>query len=184
MNIAHRGKYPQLLDTLKLKVGAEIGVQYGHFSGHILANSGVSRLYSIDPWKAYSPQDYDDMTNADQRAQDSRYLCTVSQLFQYGDRSVVMRMTSKDAAEALQDNILDFVYIDANHSFDACSEDIRLWWPKVRPGGLISGHDYVDGKFREGDFGVKSAVDEFVEKHGLKLYVTEEKWPTWYATKE
>ena len=34
-------------------------------------------------------------------------------------------------------------YIDARHDYCGCSEDIQNWWPKVKPGGIMAGHDYV-----------------------------------------
>jgi len=183
MKIAHRSNYPHLLDALKLKVGVEVGVQYGLFSDHILHHSSIDTLYSVDPWMMFSQEDYQDMGNVTQREQDSRYLYAVTQLRRHQYRSVIVRRTSEEAATILADHMMDFVYIDANHSYEQCRHDLELWWPKLRPGGLFSGHDYVDGKFSAGDFGVKSAVDEFVGREQLKLYVTDEEWPTWYALK-
>jgi hypothetical protein len=58
--------------------------------------------------------------------------------------------------------------------------------PKVRIGGLISGDDYFDGTLKIGEFGVKSAVDEFVAKHGyeLKFEATKNKLHSWYFVKD
>jgi predicted O-methyltransferase YrrM len=60
--------------------------------------------------------------------------------------------------------MLDFVFIDADHSYEGCKADIEAWFPKVKPGGLLSGHDYDNPDFPE--FGVKRAVDEFAARHG------------------
>ena len=62
-------------------------------------------------------------------------------------------MTSLEAAKQFEDNSLDFVYIDACHQYDDVVEDIKLWEPKVRPGGWIGGHDFADWKIE-----VKNAV--------------------------
>ena len=94
-----------------------------------------------------------------------------------------MRMTSEEAVKHFGDHSLDFVFIDANHSYEAVRGDIRFWWPKVKPGGICAGHDYLDGEIAEGTFGVKKAVDEFVQSHQLTLFVIGEKWPTWYVQK-
>jgi Methyltransferase domain len=56
------------------------------------------------------------------------------------------RMTSVEAAATYADNSLDFVWLDADHSYRAVSEDIRAWQPKIRPGGWLGGHDH---SFRE-----------------------------------
>jgi hypothetical protein len=67
----------------------------------------------------------------------------------------VMKERSVDAAEYFTDGYFDFVYIDADHSYESVLTDIRAWLPKVRDGGMIAGHDYV-----ESQPGVKKAVHE------------------------
>ena len=79
-------------------------------------------------------------------------------------------LDSLEAAETTQDESLDFVYIDADHSYKSCMLDIIAWESKVRHGGIISGHDYFDD-FENG-FGVKSAVDRL---YGEDIHVTDEK---------
>jgi predicted O-methyltransferase YrrM len=76
-------------------------------------------------------------------------------------RLTAHRRPSADAAREFDDQSLDFVFIDARHTYEAASEDLAAWWPKVRPGGLIAGHDYTNSP------GVRAAVDEFVARHGL-----------------
>jgi len=48
---------------------------------------------------------------------------------------------------------LDFVYLDAAHDYDNVKLDIKCWYPKVREGGILGGHDIIDE-------GVKKAVNE------------------------
>jgi predicted O-methyltransferase YrrM len=57
------------------------------------------------------------------------------------DTVCTMVMTSKQAAKAIKDESLDLVFIDGNHGYSAVKEDIELWYPKVRQGGILSGHD-------------------------------------------
>ena len=64
------------------------------------------------------------------------------------------RMTSLEGAAMFFDNTLDFVFIDAAHDYQSVKEDIGAWYPKVKEGGVISGHDYPEWE------GVKKAVDE------------------------
>ena len=73
------------------------------------------------------------------------------------------------------DESLDFIYIDADHSYNAVKGDLAHAWRLVRPGGFIAGHDYsLSDKCVNADyyqyFGVKSAVDEFLAAHGRSLY--------------
>jgi len=76
-------------------------------------------------------------------------------------RLAVHRRPSVEAARGFADRSLDFVFIDACHTYAAVRDDLAAWWPKVKPGGLIAGHDYTNWP------GVKVAVDEFVASQGL-----------------
>jgi len=66
---------------------------------------------------------------------------------------------------------LDFVYIDADHSYKSVKEDINAWAPKVREGGIVAGHDYY--LTRAGNIGVIAAVNEYVKEHGYSLQLTD-----------
>ena len=52
------------------------------------------------------------------------------------------RMTTNEAARLFEDESLDAVFIDADHSYEAVKLDIQNWMPKVRKGGILAGHDY------------------------------------------
>ena len=54
----------------------------------------------------------------------------------------IIRKTSAEAVKDFEDRSLDFVYIDADHTFGHVAMDLMLWAPKVRKYGIISGHDY------------------------------------------
>ena len=70
-----------------------------------------------------------------------------------------IRLPSTKAARCFDDGELDFVFIDAEHSYEAVKADIEAWWRKLRRGGLLIGHDYDPARFP----GVCRAVDEFAE---------------------
>ena len=129
--------------------GAEIGVFRGWYSNFILKYSKLSKLYSIDIWEG--------------SLQEKRYRIVYNTFNKkYKNRSKILRMSSREASKLFKPKTLDFVYIDANHSYEACKEDIDLWWSKVKNGGIFSGDDYEDST--EKNWGVKKAVDEFAEK--------------------
>ena len=67
-----------------------------------------------------------------------------------------IRMDSINASKMYKDNSIDFVFIDASHEYDNVKADISAWFPKVKIGGIIAGHDY-NGNWEE----VVKAVDEF-----------------------
>ena len=86
-------------------------------------------------------------------------------------------MTSKRAAEQLfEDGELDFVYLDGNHEEPFVTEDINLWWPKIKSGGLLAGHDVVC--VNEVNHGwsqyIQPAVFKFAESQGLDVYFISE----------
>lgn len=63
---------------------------------------------------------------------------------------------SPEAAESYEDDSLDFVWIDALHTYEHCRADILAWLPKIRDGGYIGGHDYAE------ENGIARAVDELL----------------------
>ena len=74
-------------------------------------------------------------------------------------------MTSVEACELFDDNYFDWIFIDANHDYPYIKENLEIWTPKVKIGGIVSGHDYNNGKW----VGIKKAVDEFVPKDKLNV---------------
>ena len=184
-HITTRDQLPHLLKGLNLNgMGAEVGVREGEYSEMILAGSNLSILYSIDSWTEFNQKEYKDIANVSQKLQDYRYLKTIIRLMKFRNRSVCLRMKSEEAVKLFKDNSLDFIYLDANHSYKNCKLDITIWWPKLKKGGLFAGHDYLNGNLPAGIFGVKKAVDEFVGREKLKLFTTKEKkYPSWYLIK-
>lgn len=73
-----------------------------------------------------------------------------------------MHTTSVDAAATFADNSLDFVFIDADHSYENVKQDINAWLPKVRLGGILAGHDYFQYDTGIPHPGVQTAVDELL----------------------
>ena len=53
--------------------------------------------------------------------------------------------------------------------YDAVCADLAAWWPKIRPGGLLTGHDYDIYLDTTGEWGVRRAVDEFAEREHRKI---------------
>jgi hypothetical protein len=174
MEITTREQFGHLAQTFfKRGIGAEIGVERGNFSRLILSQYQGS-LIAVDMW-------------------DHEEIYATAQKNLATHRCTMFKESSVDAAKQFSDELLDFVYIDADHDYKSCKEDLEAWFPKVRHGGLVAGHDYLNWSKDEGagcEFGVKAAVDEFCVKHGYKLYVTtDDYWegnpyPTWYFAKE
>lgn len=181
-----RTELPHLLNARGLVGDAvEIGVKRGRYSEHLLRRWRGRRLISIDPWAEAAPDEYVDRANVEQDVHERYYAETRARLARFGPRSEIWRTTSVEAAARIPDASLDFVYIDARHDYDSVREDVLAWLPKVRPGGILAGHDYADGRFVQGDFGVKRAVDEIAAERGLAVHATDgrpraiEIFPSW-----
>ena len=138
-----RDDLPAFFKEMGYKVGVEIGVYKGEFT-KILLDGGL-KIYGVDPWKAYG--NYTTSKNLDkfQVRQDFLYAHTQRYLKEYLDNGQceLIRKTSMDAIEDFEDHSIDFVYIDGHHGFRYVAEDLVEWSRKVRPGGVVSGHDYA-----------------------------------------
>jgi hypothetical protein len=136
----HRNELPGFLVAQGYKVGAEIGVFKGEFTKKFL-RAGL-RMYAIDPWQSFTGQG---RTQHKQEIQDGLLEETKRRLAPYlGKRCRIIRKTSMDAIKSFKPNSLDFVYIDGCHEFPYVAQDIYEWNKIVRPGGIISGHDYFN----------------------------------------
>jgi len=81
------------------------------------------------------------------------------------DRITVHKSDSYAATAAFPHATLGLCFIDADHSFEGVTRDLESWWPKVRPGGVLAGHDYSSSRRHS----VIPAVDAFVESENLRL---------------
>ncbi len=176
--VRFREQLPYALNALGLRGrGAEVGVRKGEFSEWLLSHWQGAELVSIDPWHEADARGYRDIANAS-RDEHVRFRAeTEGRLLRFGSRSSIWRLTSREAADRIESASLDFVYIDARHDEPSVSEDLELWWPKVVPGGILAGHDYIDGELAAGTFGVRSAVDRFAVERRTSVHVTTGDWP-------
>lgn len=143
--------------------GAEIGVFTGALSAALLERPDLS-LIMVDSWAGADKTSYigdsgDFHASLTQEQQDNNLELTKAHTAFAGNRASILRKESLEASKDIPDGSLDFVFIDADHSYEGCRADIAAWLPKLKPGGLLSGHDYDNPDFEK--FGVKRAVDEF-----------------------
>ncbi|MEZ2238927.1 FkbM family methyltransferase [Microcoleus sp.] len=166
---------PELIQKFNLKVGAEIGVAFGGHSEAMLSNTNLELLYGIDSYK--HSDSYDDPMNLPQADFDILCETTKNRLAVFGDRFKLIRSNSQQAVRQI-DGLLDFVYIDAEHSYQGVWQDLCTWYSKIRVGGLISGHDYEHIAFP----GVKQAIDEFFRRLNWQVHLEGE--GVWWVEKQ
>lgn len=167
--------FSKVINQYKLNKGVEIGVAFGGHSEAILKQTNIEKLYSVDRYE-HDPN-YEDPLNYDQDVFDELYLSVKKRLEIFGDRCELVRLDSIQAANSLPDQ-LDFVYIDADHSYNGVARDLKLWTKKIREGGIIGGHDYRHVNFP----GVKFAIDEFFSRFNWKIH--EEGEGVWWVEKK
>lgn len=174
--IAHRDNLGTLLNTLGLTgEGAEIGVLRGEFSRQILRQWKGKKLYMVDCWQAQDKTVYVDTNNVSdaynlfnmQVARTKVYKETFDE-----NKFELIRGFSVPVSQQFTDSQLDFIYIDARHDYEGVLEDLEAWYPKVKSGGIISGHDYIMPEHREhvnkfGKFEVNEALHQFIQKHDI-----------------
>jgi len=143
--------------------GAEIGVLRGKLSAYLLAARPDLRLRMVDPWLQWpknsryeqSPAVY---AHTAQATWDRWHADAFRRTDFAAGRRTIMRAPSLEAAAQVPDRSLDFAFVDGDHTYEGCIEDIRAWLPKVKHGGLLCGHDIELGENPK--WGVKRAVDE------------------------
>jgi len=161
---------PRTFDTIGLKGSNLVGVEVGVFrGGHAadLLNRGnlVKKLHLVD---SYTPYSEDNLTPILARAEQIAH----ARLKATGKEVVWHRKSSQEAAWDFPEQV-DFVYIDAEHTYEAVYRDIRDWYGHVKKGGIIGGHDYSTGWS-----GVVRAVDEWAAENKL---VVHHQHPDWWV---
>lgn len=132
----------------------EVGVMLGNHAATLLARN-PGRLHLVDTWSFERGA----TRMAPGMSGEDAFLA-VRERFAGDERVRIHRRRSVDAAAQFAEQSLDFVYIDANHAFHEVVRDLAAWFPRVRIGGILSGHDYLlAGSDRT--YAVHLAVDRF-----------------------
>ncbi len=115
---------------------AEIGSYIGESTEIFAQNFSDSTIHCIDPWQ--SGYDQLDLASLDMDNVEFEF---DRRMKQYSN-IVKIKKTSVDASVNFENEYFDFVYIDANHTYNAVKEDIQTWLPKIKINGYIGFHDY------------------------------------------
>jgi len=185
-----RLEFPEFFKSLGYKKGIEIGTYKAEYTVEF-AKAGLE-IYTVDPWMIY--RDYSNPKG--QARLDFQYEHSCRVLKPYPNAHVI-RATSMDALSEFEDGSLDFVYIDGNHIFKNVAEDLWEWSRKVRKGGIVAGHDYLDPQPGR-PFSVchvRPLLNAFIEIYDIKNYwvtsgrkqetgVARDLWKSWFWFKD
>ena len=139
-------------------VWVEIGVRFANNAKWVLENLDISKIYLIDPFceLPYLQQHF-----SAEKAKENKQIAH-EKLKQYEDKIVWLEDFSQNVHQKIDDDSVDILYIDGEHSYDAVSLDLQLFYSKVKKGGLVIGDDYNES-------GVRQAIKEFA-RYNLSGY--------------
>lgn len=161
--------------------GVEVGVQAGVFSRIILRAWPQGLLLGVDPYREFPKSIYDEGpggASLDQAGHDRMCLCMLKAMKSFGPaRFQLIREASPDVTRQLT-GPFDFVYLDGNHAYEHVRAELQAWWPLVKEGGILGGHDYCDR------FGVKQAVEEWRGGNPVDVTDRDGLYASWFVWKK
>mmetsp|Transcript_27926 Transcript_27926/g.64886 ORF Transcript_27926/g.64886 Transcript_27926/m.64886 type:complete len:409 (+) Transcript_27926:105-1331(+) len=186
--LRRRTSFGQFLESAQPGgLGVILGVGRGEFALRLLSDWRTSQgIFLIDPF-IHIWRGYDDPDNLSDREHQLVFEDLRSRLQPFEGRFVLTRDFSYSFAEVYRREMASagpptFIYIDANHAEQAVTKDLELWWPLLQPGGVMAGSTYADDS---GLVRVKTAVDRFATRHGVKVYLTHDDVPpSWFFFKQ
>lgn len=149
---------------------AEIGVLYGDFSKMIYSKFTPIELVLIDPFKQNEKYYHDGLNYLLTAYSTQKDYESVLKKFENIHTVVINRCYSYEAVKGYENSFFDFIYHDASHLYEDIKRDLNDWLPKLIPGGLMCGHDYIQHE----SFGVIQAVDEFCKEHNFEMIILNE----------
>lgn len=132
-------------------IGAEIGVDVGAHAEAMLAHCSIAQLHLIDIW-----------ANKERKGYCTGRLNTKG----YMHRVDYIDSDSLKAANKFTDSFFDFLYFDQLHDYKSVFEDLKHWWQKLKPGGVLGYRNYAESNGE-----LKRAIDEFVKANNLKTEI-------------
>jgi len=167
-----REDLPDFFKEMGFKKGVEIGVSWAqNIIGYCKAGF---EIYGVDPWKDSEDNIYRRIISLDRKHRqtiDDIYAYAVERTEKYPNCKLIRKL-SMDAIHDFPDRSLDFVYIDGNHGFGYVAMDISKWASKIKKGGVIAGHDYIDTLKPRNYRHVRYVIDAYAKANDFqKFYV-------------
>jgi hypothetical protein len=158
-------------------IGAEIGVYRGDFTPDLIRVTEARHVHLIDPWwtlrESYDEQWFE--------TSDTREAYELAQLRLAGQPVTFHVADDRDVLPTFPDHYFDWVYLDSSHRYDDTVEELELLRMKLKPSGVLAGHDWFEDP-THGQYGVVPAVREFCERHGWQLGPLDtifDQWSIW-----
>ena len=120
-----------------LNIGAELGVRRGELTTSLLYHNPQLSMVSVDLWN-----DHEDIVESHSHDSNYEQFIRILEENKISERCKIIRKLTTEACDDIEDESLDFIYVDATHTSEAVSKDLTCWIPKVKESGFICGHDY------------------------------------------
>jgi len=167
-----RRAFGRLCTKRKYEIGVEVGVLRGTFSEFLLKNTDLKKLYCVDLWD-------EEHSCEEEISAEEIFKEAAKRLSAYGDRVTILRYESVLAARLFEDKSIDFIYIDADHSYSAVVTDLQEWMPKVRIGGMLAGHDFQDvGRTKQVSKALETVIGDSIPIHTTRESICASWWIT------
>jgi predicted O-methyltransferase YrrM len=165
-----------------VEVGSWKGKSASYMATCVANSQNKINFYAVDTWKG----SLDESAHVDDIdiINDTLFETFLKNIEPVKDYVVPIRKPSIEAAKDFEDESLDFIFLDASHTFKDVTDDLNSWYPKCKKGGLIGGDDYWWGEEKEKDGGVTRAVNEFIEQcENQELYIDSYRVGWWHWKK-
>ena len=143
-------------------VVAEIGVFQGGNALRLLSLP-LEKLYLIDPYKSYNQYESEKIAYVQKQLDEAKEMMMARvSAHPLRHKVEIIINDSVKASANFPDRFFDYVYIDGNHSYPSVTSDLNAWYPKVKRGRFLAGHDYITEA-------TARAVNDFSVANGLKV---------------
>lgn len=164
VSIFEKGKF--------VEVGSWLGKSAAFMAVEIKNSNKNINFYCVDTWGGSIEHEFDERI-----INDTLYNSFLKNIEPVKDYINPIRKSSEEASKDFEDNSLDFIFIDAGHSYEDVINDLNKWYPKLKENGIIAGHD-----FSQAWPGVIMAVNEWANKNNIIFSLTEQS--CWIAKKQ
>lgn len=150
-----------------LGIGAEVGCAWGSFAKIVLSQWIGKQYYMIDPWTVLPIDQYKESQS---QTDYDNWRIQCEEMASKDKRITLVNSRSIDSVSRFEDESFDWIYIDAAHDYENVTQDINLWWKKLKIGGLFGGHDFLSR--HNGLIEVDRAIEDWAYKNGIEFSVT------------
>lgn len=156
-------------DDIFVEIGSFKGRSSSIMAVNIINSKKDIKFYCVDTWMGSEEHQEGGAYEDKDVVSNTLFETFLKNISPVSDYITPIKKPSLEAVNEFQDKSLSFVFIDASHKYEDVKSDMNAWHPKIKSGGILSGHDWTWGS-------VKRAVEEFAFENKLNIYVDADIW--------